>query len=169
MAAPSIVFFGGDDSLRVPVLTQAGFRVEPCETLAELARVLDAPNLDAVICSEEPGRSADAAAELARGRAGLVLVLFQHPCTASRESLFNLVVSPGTSPGRWLLLIRERIDGLRSHKPPTSSAAAEKAWSEIARDLRALRRGVAGVGDPQDDSRDASGPRRIQLRKRSRT
>lgn len=167
MGVPSIVFFGPDDSLRIPVLAHAGYRVEACEALAELSRILDAPGLDALICSEAPGRPADAAALLARRRGDLALILFQHPAMDTRDSLFDMVIAPGTLPGRWLQMVAERLYRRSGQRPVESPAAAERAWSEIARDLRSMHRGVSEKGEPGEESQNAPGKGRIQVGKRS--
>lgn len=140
MGSPSILYFGADECLRIPVLQVAGFRVQRCASLAHLERHLaEAPAISAVIFEEERGKTADTAAELTRRSSVAVRVLFRHPDGDSAETHFDLVIDPATPPDRWL----QQLAGVLL-------ARVSGKWAEVARELQARRRDLPA--DPPSDS-----------------
>lgn len=176
MRTRTIVHFGVDECLRIPVLQHAGYGVICCGSLSELAKALEATRgTDAVIFAEESGRSADEAARTARERTQAALILFGHPWSMSREALFDHVVMPGTLPGQWLERIAQEIERAAARAAAATTAiqrrdgvaAAEKRWAEIARDLGSQRQEKPeGSANGLRDFRHAG---RIQRRRRGWT
>jgi hypothetical protein len=161
MIASTLLYCGADDCRRVPVLSQAGFRVVPCASVAELAQALkETPDVAAILFQEERGNPADAAAELAWKRSSAARVLFQHPSGESSAEKFDLIVAPGTPPSRWrqqlaqLVLSRERFTEF------------SPSWARIAHKLlKDAPTGNSASASAAPDPRAA----RIQLPKRRRT
>lgn len=157
--AATIIYFGPDDSLRIPVLARAGFRVSGCESVAELSRLLQAaPDTEAVIFGEAPGEPANDAADEAREKSKALRILFQHPASASSEPKFDLVILPATPPERWLqqvaaAVLKVREPSGRILQGAGSAAIGRQSWADIARGLRSRRRGCSGLAaSPQKDS-----------------
>ena len=116
-----IAYLGDNTSHRVAVLQAAGYLVEHCGSLLELAPALDAGcNLDAVLVSEEAASGGFLA--LTRSCFRPPLVLF-HRDPAKRIGLaFDLLIPTLHRPEVWLaelrlLIERTRADRGRTHRP----------------------------------------------------
>lgn len=129
MDSATILYFGMDECLRVPVLQAAGFHVARCASLLELERALEEePEIAAVLFEEGRDRPADAVAEQVRQRSKAALVLFRYPAGESSEANFDLVIDPAKFPARWLQQLAEII-----------LARMAPRWAEVARELQARR------------------------------
>jgi hypothetical protein len=157
LGSPTILYYGTDDCLRIPVLQVAGFHVARCASLTELETWLtETPEIAAVLFEESRARNADAAAELARKCSTAALVLFRHPSGDSSEAKFDRVIAPATPPLHWLRKVAEIL------LARVASAQAAPGWAQVARDLQARRQDLP----PDEDSGVRSRARRIQPEKR---
>ena len=164
MGSRIIVYFGVDECLRVPVLEYAGYDVICCESVGELRETLEqTPKVEAVAFAEELGRPLDEAVSAARERTWAALVLFAHPCSAMGAGEFDCVVASGTLPAHWLGQVKRACEQAIARQQTTP---AGKGWSEIARDLRTVRKEKAAPEDQPSGLRDIRQAGRIQATRR---
>ncbi|HUH63021.1 MAG TPA: hypothetical protein VLZ50_08500 [Terracidiphilus sp.] len=131
--AAFLLHFGVDDCLRLPVLRNAGYRVEECPSIRRLkSALLQFPEPDAVAIAENDSIEkveADKAISLVRAHGPAPLILFQDRKSFLESSEFNLVVPFRTHPRLWLsglagLIERGRMIQQRSKRLREEVAAA---------------------------------------------
>jgi hypothetical protein len=107
--AAHVLHIGMDDCHRVAVLRSAGYRVDECYSLLQLATALErTQDAVAVILTESENISPEQAVALARGSSGLPVIFFRKSNGETTEGQFDLVIHPLTAPGKWL----EEVDNL---------------------------------------------------------
>ena len=99
-----IIHVGSDDRFRVHVLSNAGYQVECCESLASLhAAILKVPAANLILVSENAADLSHAALALAKATSQIPVVLFQEgPERTHIASDFDLVFEAFTPPVKWL-------------------------------------------------------------------
>jgi len=164
MGSRTIVYFGGDECLRVPVLAYAGYEIIRCDSVKDLGEALErTPQVEAVVFAEEKSKPLDEAANAARERSMAALILFAHPCSMSRAAAFDCVVLPGTPPAEWLGQMKQAREQAAARR---AGVPMEKTWSDIARDLRTGRREKPAPNEAESGVRDLRHAGRIQAARR---
>jgi hypothetical protein len=108
----SLVHYGVDECLRVPVLQYAGFDVAECDSFSDLEQILRGQHVDAVVFAELP-------AEVLIGdvhRISEALLVCFTSGTFAYEYQLDLVIARPARPEEWLVSIGnllEKSSGLR--------------------------------------------------------
>jgi hypothetical protein len=103
MASATLIHFGSDDCLRIPVLRRAGYEVRMPLSLDSLRLDLqDDDDVDAIIVSGAEPACAKRAIHLVRRRSSAPLILFRRPDAAIEEGGFDRVFSPSMTEPQWL-------------------------------------------------------------------
>jgi hypothetical protein len=101
--AAHVLHIGMDDCHRVAVLSSAGYRVDECYSLLQLATALErTQDADAVILTESDNISPEQTVALARECSGAPVIFFRRSNVGAAEEQFDLVIHPLTSPEKWL-------------------------------------------------------------------
>ncbi|KAA6460994.1 hypothetical protein DYQ86_12025 [Acidobacteria bacterium AB60] len=108
-----VVHIGQDHCHRAEVLRNAGYRVEECATLPQLAGWERAGTPEAIFLTESEGLSAQEAVSAARARWAAPLILFQSTMQEANGMGFDLVIPPLTSPRKWLRQVRAVVEWSR--------------------------------------------------------
>jgi hypothetical protein len=108
--AARVLQFGWDDCYRGQVLKYAGYSVIKAETLESLSRDLqEAPDVAAVVVSEEDARTTERAAEIVRRHSKAPVILFRRLSVKIDESKFDQVFKGYVPPEAWLPRTAELI------------------------------------------------------------
>lgn len=138
----TIVHFGEDQFVRLPVLRKAGYLVHKCLSVPELAEFLTInPNPAAIVVAEANASSIEKAISLARSRTSAPLILFPGTRRTYVESRFDLIIPALTPPGEWLVDLNNLVAwtvALRSEPTITDEQAARVR--EYCQKLRAKSR-----------------------------
>lgn len=99
----TIVHFGEDQFVRLPVLRKAGYLVHKCLSVPEFTEYLGInPKPSAIVMAEANASSIERAISLARSRTSAPLVLFPGTRRTNLESRFDLIIPALTPPQEWL-------------------------------------------------------------------
>jgi len=151
---PFLIHFGVDDCYRVPVLKEAGFRVEECHSLPRLDSALTHfPEPDVVAIAESDEIEAKEAMSLVHSSCAAPLVLFQGRNRCFETSEFRLVIPPLTEPRVWLNDLVSLIEQSRATRSQSRSVHAQSAHlrsqvTALITKSRRERRRSASLGDP---------------------
>jgi hypothetical protein len=101
--AAHVLHIGMDDCHRVAVLRSAGYRVEECYSLLQLATALErTQDAGAVILTESDNISSEQTVALARECSAVPVIFFRKSNGGTGEEQFDLVIQPLTAPEKWL-------------------------------------------------------------------
>jgi hypothetical protein len=121
MARVRAVYYDADDTdLRAAVLRAAGYEVDECFSLRELADCLKADQSTDLVCiADTRDRPAEGALALARGSSRAPIVLFGSTGHHCSQRSWDLEIEPLTAPSEWLEDIAELLAETRvgSRKP----------------------------------------------------
>jgi len=109
------VYFDADDAdLRADVLRAAGYEVDECCSLSELADCLKAnQGADLVCVADTRDKPAEGALVLARSLCSAPIVLFASAGHHYSHRSWDLEIEPLTHPGEWLADIAELLAPVR--------------------------------------------------------
>lgn len=116
--APSVLHFGKDDCHRLSILRSAGYRIEQCSSMPQLASALCTAQVDAVFVTEGEPRSLDQVIPLVRAHSGVAIILFQTTNRRILEKQFDLVVHSLMTPEEWLESVRVVLERKRHLRAP---------------------------------------------------
>ena len=129
--AARVIHLGPDDCHRLMVLRTAGYRVDACDSMAQLrAWIAGGLQADVVVMSDAGGAAPKEVVAIARTRAFLPVILFRSTNLAYEETGVDLIVPGLTPPGIWLHDVEALIQAAKifresGHLPGTLRAA----WS----------------------------------------
>lgn len=126
--APTIIHFGEDQFLRLPVLRKAGYLVQKCLSIPEFKEYLSSNRTPcAIVMAEANASSMERAISLARSRTSAPVILFPGTRRTNLEARFDLIIPALTPPREWLLDLNNLIawsGALRSEATITQEQAA---------------------------------------------
>lgn len=137
--AARVIHIGADNCHRLPVLEQAGYTVDVCTSIGELAEALESEDgsgesIEALLLAES--ETPEEVISLARAKSNAPLVLFRETQRNLGESAFDLVVPILDSPDDWLssladLIARSRAIRARSIELTCESIALRKETAAL--------------------------------------
>lgn len=132
--ARKVIHFGWDDCYRIQVLRYAGYHVDDCRSLENLAKDLQRdPPVHLVVISEDDWRDLPQAAEVARCYTTAPLILFRRTQHRVDESMFDRVFSCLAPPDVWLSQIAELIETRESpNRQPERSGLQTQTGTLLA-------------------------------------
>ncbi len=147
IVAARVIHVGADNCHRLPVLENAGYRIDLCASIPQLRDALESEDPpDAVLISEGDGGAHQDAVALARAHLAAPIILFRETQRDYSESAFDLVIPVLDPPRTWLPEIAAliarcqalRADARTLHQKPVdlrreSAAARAKSSSERQR------------------------------------
>lgn len=145
MAAAHVLHVGSDLLHRTLVLRTAGYAVDECGTLPEMAAwFLEGHRTDVVCISEEPHRPAEGAIVLARTYSIAPVVLFRSADHTYLQKSWDLDFPPLTRPEVWLndlaqLLAATRANIAKSAELRASSQQLRMGSEAVRRQSQDLR------------------------------
>jgi hypothetical protein len=156
--AAHVLHIGMDDCHRVAVLRSAGYRVDECYSLLQLATALERTHdADAVILTESENISPEQAVALSRGCSGLPVIFFRKSNGETIEDQFDLVIHPLTAPEKWLQEVDDLLQWSRGERDPSQAlfdeevpAGALRRPPQRERELSVRERARISGADPAD-------------------
>ena len=113
--AAHVLHIGMDDCHRVAVLRSAGYRVDECGSLMQMATALERANgADAVFLSASNNIPVEQTIALARERSQAPVILFRRSNQSETEDGLDLVILPLTTPEKWLREVDSLLDWRRT-------------------------------------------------------
>ncbi|KAA6460912.1 hypothetical protein DYQ86_11565 [Acidobacteria bacterium AB60] len=159
MASAAHVLHVGDGSFhRASVLRFAGYTVDECETLHELAAWFREGRTTDVVCiSEEPDRAAEGAIALVRSKSVAPVVLFRSTERPYLQRGVELEFPALTQPDVWLrelsrLIAMTRATLERSAELRASSAQLRAESEAVRRRTQELREQIAFRREEEEQS-----------------
>jgi hypothetical protein len=125
MSGAHILHFGEDSCYHVPILRNAGYVVEECQTLGQLAATIDTGrNADLLCVSETPGLPLRTTLEIVRPHWQVPIVLFR---TSGREYdlKFDLEIPALTPPSVWLEEFHRLVAKFKADRERTRALIAQ--------------------------------------------
>jgi CxxC-x17-CxxC domain-containing protein len=152
--AATVLHFGQESFTALPVLRNAGYRVESCASVQQLRASLEAAGEpDAVSMTDETVSEHHDAVSVARARNSTSLILFRHTDRDwfpdveydPTEAEFDLIVPRAAPTAEWLRDIAEVIAQSRairalSHQVRQESSQIRRQSSQLRREASQLRR-----------------------------
>jgi len=131
-----ILHIGMDDCHRAAVLQSAGYSVEECASLQQLAAALDeAHGADAVILSESENILPEMVIRLVRRRSVTPAIFFcRSNCSVSAED-FDLVIPPLTPPEKWLEQVSDLLERPRVERAKGTSLTDQAGSSGLNKSI----------------------------------
>ena len=146
--AAHVLHIGMDDCHRVAVLRSAGYKVDECDSLLQLATTLErTQHADAVILTESENIQPEHAVTLARERSGAPIIFFPKSNGGVSEDQFDLVIHALTSPEKWLQQVSDLLQwscGVRV------AAGVSRRPPQRERELSVRERARISAADPAD-------------------
>jgi hypothetical protein len=117
-----ILYFGRDTCHRLPVLASAGYSIESCDSVEELAAALRARDeAAALLMSDKEVDIAGRAIALTRSHSRVPVVVFRDSNGDPAVAPVDLNVPTLTPPSQWLPEISALIEECRKRADPVSS------------------------------------------------
>lgn len=112
--APTIVYFGRDNCFRLPILRSAGYTVETCDSLDQLAIL--ASKAEVVTLGEKPEVPIREVLALTRARSRAPVILFRNDSEAAIPKGIDLLIPALTAPEDWLKQIAGLLQQSRTRR-----------------------------------------------------
>jgi hypothetical protein len=134
--AATIVHFGVDSAIRVPVLKSAGFEVDVCSSVDSLIEELERRHVDAVVLPDKSAENLDSIVTFARWRPSTSVVVFEEVPDQPDDAKFDLVVPVFTPPQKWLADIAQLIAESKAARADAQSLRARS--SKLREEMKAV-------------------------------